>query len=121
MSEPTHTPGPWKLCFHLEGIEKDQSCSCGYRGGIWGPDGEHLILEMGCDLSDLSPRRYDRKTELANARLIAAAPDLLQALLDAEAGLEFAGADVEPPTDFIPTPTLALRAVRAAIQKATKQ
>jgi hypothetical protein len=40
---------------------------------------------------------------------------LLFALLDAEAGLEFAGADKEIYGEFIPTPTLALRAVREAL------
>ena len=37
------------------------------------------------------------------------------ALLEAEAGLIMAGADVEPVCDFVPTPTAALRIVRAAL------
>jgi hypothetical protein len=46
--------------------------------------------------------------------------DLLTALREAEAGLEFAGADQLAATgDFVPAPLLALRAVRAAIAKAT--
>lgn len=44
---------------------------------------------------------------------------LVEALKQAEAGLEFAGADQMKPTgDFVPTPLLALRAVRAAIAQA---
>lgn len=79
-----HTPGPWGLCHHLQSAEKDAACPCGYRGGIWGPDGEHIICEMGSTETEgqegLSPARYDRPTELANALLIAAAPDMLAAL-----------------------------------------
>ena len=40
---------------------------------------------------------------------------LRAALAEAEAGLVFAGADVEPVCDFVPTPTAALRIVRAAL------
>lgn len=84
MAESKHTPGPWHLCHHLESAEKDASCPCGYRGGIWGSDEEHVVCEMGsADIAGeegLSPPRYPRAVELANARLIAAAPDLLEAL-----------------------------------------
>jgi hypothetical protein len=38
-------------------------------------------------------------------------------LLEAEAGLEFAGADKEPAGQFVPSPTLALRIVREALQR----
>lgn len=78
-----HTPGPWHLCHHLKSAEKDKSCSCGYRGGIWGSDEGHIVCEIGSYAvpgeEALSPPRYDRPTELANARLIAAAPDLYEA------------------------------------------
>ena len=37
------------------------------------------------------------------------------ALLEAEAGLIMAGADVEPSGDFVPSPTAALRIVRTAL------
>ena len=40
---------------------------------------------------------------------------LRAALAEAEAGLVFAGADVEPASDFVPSPTAALRIVRAAL------
>lgn len=55
--------------------------------------------------------RIDRMSQI-NARLV-------QALREAEAGLEFAGAD-KPVADgeFVPAPTLALRAVRAALAEA---
>lgn len=51
----------------------------------------------------------------ARAKLIAAAPVMLDALREAEAGLELTDAAAKPPTDFVPSPTLALRAVRAAL------
>ncbi len=81
------TPGPWHLCHHLRSLEDDAACPCGYRGGIWGSDEEHIICEMGGadhpGEEGLSPARYDRQTELANARLIAAAPDAMAALVQA--------------------------------------
>jgi hypothetical protein len=56
----------------------------------------------------------------ADALLISAAPDLLDALREAEAGLEFAGADkLTEVGGFAPAPLAALRIVRAAIKKAT--
>ncbi len=81
MSEK-FTPGPWRLCFHLRSAENDASCPCGYRGGVWGPDGERIVCEMGADKDPLAPPRYERAIELANARLIAAAPTMFEALPD---------------------------------------
>lgn len=74
------TPGPWLLCAHLK--DGDQ-CSCGYRGVIWGPDSK-AICQPGHEPAPegqegTEPERYPREVELANARLIAAAPDLLNA------------------------------------------
>ena len=71
------TDGPWLLCAHLKDGDE---CSCGYRGGIFGGDQEGIICEIGNvptpGEEGLEAPRYERPTELANARLIAMAPDL---------------------------------------------
>jgi hypothetical protein len=69
------TKGPWLLCHHLQSEAKDKACPCGYRGGIWGADQEHIVCEMGSyaapDEEALTPARYERPQELANAQHIA--------------------------------------------------
>ena len=61
MANATHTPGPWRF---------------GY-GGIFADRGNLLLDDMVCGL-----KYRDVPTEVvrANARLIAAAPDLLEVL-----------------------------------------
>ena len=74
MSGATHTPGQWQAC-------KDAACPC---GAIWDASGKiHLCtafdetaLGMDAFASDIGVSRVER---IANARLIAAAPDLLAA------------------------------------------
>jgi hypothetical protein len=106
-----HTPGPWVV----------------RRNGITGyPAAIEAINACNKTRGKVGPSvtRWNAITlpsseeGQANANLIAAAPELLEALLEAEAGLEFAGADKEPEGQFVPAPTLALRIVRAAIAKA---
>lgn len=63
--------------------------------------------------------------KLAAAELAAEADairdELVAALEAAEAGLVIAGADRPHPGDFVPTPKLALRQVRAALARAKRQ
>jgi hypothetical protein len=59
MSETKHTPGPWEPCR-----------ICGECGVVWGPG--HRIVSRPSECSDVQ-----KEESAANARLIAAAPDLL--------------------------------------------
>lgn len=87
-----HTPGPWSLCHHLKSMEHDTACSCGYRGVVYGPehDAAFAICQPGHELPrreeewGTEPARYPREVELANMRLIAAAPTLKDACAAAE-------------------------------------
>lgn len=75
MSNPQHTPGPWRAC-------KDGRCSCGY---IFGDNGEvyvaQAIHESNVDQMGCPDPHPTRECGDANLRLIAAAPDMLAALI----------------------------------------
>lgn len=77
-------PGPWMLCHHLVSVEHDNSCPCGFRGQITS-EGEFSVCEMGSTCTPgeegLELPRYPRSKEIANAHLIAAAPDDISYLL----------------------------------------
>lgn len=106
----THTPGPW-TCNLGDGSNLTYDCT------IWGDDCRVTV----CAIGDES-RNYSTAVDIANARLIAAAPDLLAALVDAVDILD----RLAPP---IQLGTLceeqdhaaAMRSARAAIAKATCQ
>lgn len=81
------TPGPWEVCQHLKSVADDAACRCGYRGVIFGPDPDiaYAICQPGHQPAPegeegTEPARYPRAVEIANAHLIAAAPDLYAAL-----------------------------------------
>jgi hypothetical protein len=104
---PAHTPGPWQLPDNLE------DCWIGKRIEI-DPPGEHCDTVDGCvailpfdDITSLS-----KESIMANARLIAAAPDLLQP--------ELYEAFRAAPKSAMPTPVdLAMHAYCAAYEAAT--
>lgn len=84
------TPGEWILCQHL--LDHDQ-CSCGYRGGIFGPDGEYMICEMGSTVVEgeegLEAPRYERSVEIANAEfMVTATPSVVLAFVAAHRALQ---------------------------------
>ncbi len=105
MSEKvTHTPGPWPMQPTGDG----KRIVIG-RGLVEGPNG-YEVAEV---YSDDCP--YDLAE--ANARLIAAAPDLLAALKDAERILSYF-ADGETSFSGPGTPKTVRDAARAALTKA---
>ncbi len=79
----THTPGPWR-------INPKAVIDCRYgrhSGGIMGANGEPVVV------ADPSEMEYKPALDLnsPDARLIAAAPELLEALEAAEEHLNFCG------------------------------
>lgn len=74
------TPGPWNLCAHLAN-DHENGCTCGYRGVIYAADTEYAICQPGHDVTPgeegLEPPRRPRAEEVANARFIAAARQLV--------------------------------------------
>ena len=67
----THTPGPWSLTTANADTYKGLDC------GVKGPEIDGALDFTICDMCDDG---YDNETQKANAHLIAAAPDLLEAL-----------------------------------------
>lgn len=105
MSEAKHTPGPWK--------SRRESAGAWKVGG--GPIGEYPICTR------LSTVEHMEEESYANARLIAAAPDLLEALEEAANALDVTAAYIREHT---PNKATAegiendARKARAAISKA---
>ena len=93
-----HTPGPWAISDNMRGI--DNLLVAGVTSNA------EPIANCGIG-----------KTGKANARLIAAAPDLLACLIDAVRSLEFAAPIIEAPENSAYRETIA--DARAAIAKAT--
>lgn len=88
-NEQKHTPGPWKLNFPQHRIEDSYGC-------------------------EIVPAPWGTLTDEANADLIAAAPDLLEALLAAQRAFSCL-----QPLEFATLAEKARSMVDAAIQKAT--
>jgi hypothetical protein len=97
-----HTPGPWKARkgFDSETIE------------VFAPNSK---IKKPFQPTDLAVVQADSREGKANARLIAAAPELLEALEEAETYLVERGVDIRGVTGR----TVILPKMRAAIAKAT--
>jgi hypothetical protein len=104
MSKFKHTPGPWK-------VEIQQY-----------PEGSHICVadnagDWVADCGKMSTLPSNNKEATANAKLISAAPDLLEALIDAADELEVYDASSHGQDEDT---RRVLGLVRKAIKKATK-
>ena len=91
--KPKHTPGPWEWCET--------------KTGLYGPD--YPIIDTDRDWGMfLHPTNLE-----ANARLISAAPELLESLEDFVSVM-----DTAPPMEFIARISRSAEQARAAIAKA---
>jgi hypothetical protein len=100
-----HTPGPWKV-FYPENID------CGF--GIDTESGNESIVVMDTEAGIYSAET--REEDLANAKLIAAAPDLLEALQ----GIERLKTLIEYPREVSECHVGEAMAVSAAMYKVTE-
>lgn len=76
MSADKHTPGPWTWFTDIVSDERDPA-----KRYIQNPDADKCKHFIGADGQGFALTvGLNRETDLANARLIAAAPDLLAAL-----------------------------------------
>ncbi|NCX56408.1 MAG: hypothetical protein EBW87_04325 [Burkholderiaceae bacterium] len=74
MPELEFTPGPWRECGHEKG-----GCKCGM---IWSRPADRCVASTFVDVDGFGMDVPDEQ-RIANARLIAAAPDLLEACMAA--------------------------------------
>ncbi len=104
-----HTPGPWALAQYAKGFDLPI------------PVKEHktiAVFSVGPSHGDIAYMQHGLWGDgqaLANARLIAAAPELLDALVDLLPLAEFGAAEQSPPY----ADDSLLESARAAIAKAT--
>lgn len=94
-----HTPGPWKRCG-----EKRGGCKCGHvwdaTGNVHVASATHVDMCRPDDLESLELSVQSIDEAKANARLIAAAPDLLSALQSLVADIR----DYERVNNLAPSP-----------------
>jgi hypothetical protein len=106
MSQNKHTPGPWRVGNSF------------MESGVFSADGKTIVA-----LTHGSARYYRRQEQIAeqdaNARLIAAAPELLEALVDLTRVMPVLPADAKNIRGIEQQYDAANRAAHAAIAKAT--
>jgi len=106
MSKARHTPGPWQLCY----------------GGLPGDDGfsiaSKINREVVCERWPCTCDNNDRERMTADATLIAAAPELLEMLVEIVAGDDAAMSALEMSFQVAFESPLTIKA-RSLIAKAT--
>lgn len=100
---PSHTPGPWSLSDSFDRVERR----------VKHGDNPPLVWRIASGINSAHPDYMPRAEQIANARLIAAAPDLLNLLTAAGRLEELTGENLA-----VYARTYASLA-RAAIAKAT--
>lgn len=109
VAEGDHTPGPWHINYH-GGQTTDAY--------VWGPDGTKRGCIASVNLCGLD--RDDFTARSGNARLIAAAPDMLAALQKADEALQAAEQHVLCASgQELKEVTRGRARIRAAIARAT--
>lgn len=99
-----HTPGPWKVEEYTAG---DSMFGFSPACAVMCRDDNKVV----CEIPDYTVGQFDRE----DARLIAAAPELLEALIRLESEL----VEDKYGNDYEPSPFENLAVARAAIAKAT--
>lgn len=107
-AKPEHTPGPWRWALHpkMKSIELMAPAWCVMGFARWGMDGAtpkflggkpnmlRKAVEFATPIKGREHHDWELEIDHPNARLIAAAPDLLAAC---EYALEYLGVRVNPP------------------------
>jgi len=106
--KPTHSPGPW--------FTARRGPDCSFAINIYAKRGAAIanVIDFGC-AEQVNQYEKPNAEQAANARLMAAAPDLLDACRDLLDALE------AMPPDYVSAPYTSSRifAARAAVRKAT--
>ena len=102
-----HTPGPWSLSPSFDRVERR----------VQHGDAPALVWSIASGINSAHPDYLPRAEQIANARLIAAAPELLAALEDMTD--RYARAMKDSGVSHYPEAMVEIRSARAAIAKAT--
>lgn len=72
--ENAATPGAWRQCFHVDSVNADNLCPCGYRGNIMSVTTDAQVCELGVDDTGQGADmlgRSPRAMQVADAHFIA--------------------------------------------------
>lgn len=114
MTDQKHTPGPWVLGKPGRNAEDEHMCEVmtAYANGS-----DAKSYDLICECRKGSSVRIPVAEKIANARLIAAAPEMLEALREAEKELRGLYKAIAPHGDFA-SRSEGISGIVAAIAKA---